>query len=90
MKLTYDGIIDKLDLKYIPTKRTGYSLHPGIYEVVDLNDTLEHFLPDNVKAGVTIGDVRLKTNLKIIQTLFFLEKSFFIQIQVSLDHVLIR
>ena len=36
MRLSYDEIMDILDLKYIPTKRTGYSLKPSIYEVVDL------------------------------------------------------
>ena len=30
MRLSYDEIVDILDLKYIPTKRTGYSLDPGI------------------------------------------------------------
>ena len=30
MQLTYDEIINVLDLKNIPTKRTGYSLNPGI------------------------------------------------------------
>ena len=30
MRPSYDEIIDILDLKYIPTKRTGYSLNPGI------------------------------------------------------------
>ena len=30
MRLSYDEIMDILDLKYIPTKRTGYSLNPGI------------------------------------------------------------
>ena len=35
MQLTYDEIVDILDLKYIPTKRTDYSLNSGIYEVVD-------------------------------------------------------
>ena len=40
-RLTYDEIIDVLALKYIATKRTGYSLNPGIYEVVDLNNTLK-------------------------------------------------
>ena len=56
----------------------GYSLNPGIYEVVDLNNTLKaHFLPDNVKVSVTIDDVRLKSNLKTNQTLIFTEKSFF-------------
>ena len=39
MRLSYDEIMDILDIKYIPTKRTGYSLNPGIYEVVDLNNT---------------------------------------------------
>ena len=41
IRLSYDEIIDILDLKYIPTKRTGYSLDPGIYEVIDLNNTLK-------------------------------------------------
>ena len=77
MQLTYDEIIDVLDLKYIPTKRTGYSLNPGIYEVVDLNNTLKHILPDNVKVNNTIDDIRIKSNLKINQTLIITEKSFF-------------
>ena len=77
MRLNYDEIIDILDLKYIPTKRTGYSLNPGIYEIFDLNITLKYILPDNVKVNVTIDDIRLKANLKINQTLIFTEKSFF-------------
>ena len=77
MQLTYDEIIDVLDLKYISTKRIGYSLNPGIYEIVDLNNTLKHILPNNVKVNITIDDIRLKSNLKINQTLIFTEKSFF-------------
>ena len=77
MRLSYDEIMDILDLKYIPTKRTGYSLNPGIYEIIDINNTLKHILPDNVKVDITIDDVRLKSNLKIIQTLIFTERSFF-------------
>ena len=77
MQLTYDEIIDILDLKYIPTKRTGYSLNPGIYEVADLNNILKYILPDNVKVNITIDDIRLKSNLKTNQTLIFTEKSFF-------------
>ena len=30
MRLSYDEIIDKLDLKYIPTKRMGYSIKPNV------------------------------------------------------------
>ena len=77
MQLTYDEIMDILDLKYIFTKRTGYSLNPGIYEVVDLNNTLKFILPDNVKLSVTVDDVRLKSNLKTNQTLIFTNKTFF-------------
>ena len=77
MRLSYDEIMDILDLKYIPTKRTGYSLNPGVYEVVDLNNTLKYILPDNVKVNITIDDISLKSNLKFNQTLIFTEKSFF-------------
>ena len=77
MRLSYDEIMDILDLKYISTKRTGYSLDPGIYEVIDLNNTLKLILPDNVKINITIDDIRLKSNLKINQTLIFTERSFF-------------
>ena len=45
--------------------------------MVDLNNTLKYILPDNVKVGVTIDDVRLKQNLKTNQTLIFTRKSFF-------------
>ena len=77
MRLSYDEIMDILDLKYIPTKRTGYSLNPGIYEVIYLNNTLKYILPKNVKVNITIDDIRLKSNLKINQTLIFTERSFF-------------
>ena len=77
MRLSFDEIMDILDLKYIPTKRTGYSLNPGIYEVIDLNNTLNYILPDNVKVSFTIDDIKLKSNLKTNQTLIFTEKSFF-------------
>ena len=72
-----DEIIDNVDLKHIPTKRTGYSLNPGIYEITDINKTLEYILPDNVKVSITIDDTRLKSKLNINQTLIFNEKSFF-------------
>ena len=77
MRPSYDEIMNILDLKYIPTKKTGYSLNPSIYEVVDLNNTLKHISPDNVKVNITIDDIRLKSKLKINQTLIFTEKSFF-------------
>ena len=76
-QLTYDEIIDILDLKYIPTKGMGYSIEPNIYNVVDLNKTLKNILPDNVKINVSIDERKYKTDLKINQTLIFTNKSFF-------------
>ena len=77
MQLTFVEVRDNLDFKYIPTKRTGYSLNPGIYEVVDLNKTLKYILPDNLKIGVIIDVVRLKSSSETNQTLIFTNKSFF-------------
>ena len=45
--------------------------------MIDSNNTLKYFLPDNVKLSVTEEDVRLKSISKISQTLIFTEKSFF-------------
>ena len=77
MQLSYDENMDILDLNYIPTKKTGYTLNSGSYEVVDLNNTLKYNLPDNVKVSVTIDDIRLKSNLRTNQTIIFTKKSFF-------------
>ena len=77
MQLTYDEIINILDLKCIPTKRMGYSIEPNIYNVVDLNKTLKNILPNNVKIDVTIDERKYKTDLKLNQTLIFTNKSFF-------------
>ena len=77
MRLSYDEIMDILDLKYIPTKRMGYSIEPNIYNIVDLNKTLKNILPTNVKIDVTIDERKYKTDLKINQTLIFTNKSFF-------------
>ena len=77
MRLSYDEIMDILDLNYIPTKRTGYSIEPNIYNVVDLNKTLKNILPNNVKIDITIDERKYKTDLKSNQTLIFTNKSFF-------------
>ena len=77
MQLTYDEIINILDLKYIPTKRMGYSIEPNIYNVVDINKTLKNILPNNIKVNVSIDERKYKTDLKINQTLIFTNKSFF-------------
>ena len=65
MQLTYDEIIDILDLKCVATKRIGYSLKPNIYKISDINNTLKNILPDNVKISVTIDEKKYKSNLKV-------------------------
>ena len=77
MQLTYNEIIDILDLEFIPAKRIGYSLNRNIYNMVDLNNSLKNILPDNVKINVTLDEKKHKTNLKINQTLIFTNESFF-------------
>ena len=62
MQLTYNEIIDILDLKYISTERIGYSIEPNIYNVVDLNKTLKNTLPNNVKIDNTIDERKYKTD----------------------------
>ena len=64
MQLTYDELIDFLDLKYIPTKILGFSIPPGIYEVIDINFMLKHLFPKEVKVDISTDGIRLKSNLK--------------------------
>ena len=80
LQLTYDKIIDILDVKYIAGLTKGYTLPPGIYEVTDINTTLKSLLPKEVKVNITIDDVRIKsnlTNLTTNKTIRFTKKSFF-------------
>ena len=43
-QLTYDEIIDLLDLKDIPNERTDYSLNSSIYEFIDLINNFKFIL----------------------------------------------
>ena len=67
MQLTYEEIIDILDRKYNPTKRTRYTLPRGKYEVTDIDLMLKSVLPNDVKTSITIDEIRLKSNLKKIK-----------------------
>ena len=75
-QLTYNAIINVLDIRYFPSERTDDTLPPGIYEIVDFNLLLKFILPDSVKVSVTIDDSRLKSNINLNQTLIFTEKLF--------------
>ena len=77
MRLSYDEIMDILDLKYIPTKRMGFSIPPNIYNIVDLNEIIKNILPNNVKIDIIIDERKYKTDLNTNQTLLFTKISFF-------------
>ena len=77
MRLSYDEIMDILDLKYISTKRIGFSIPPKIYNVVDLNEIFKNILPNNVKIDISIDERKYKTDLNTNQILLFTKKSFF-------------
>ena len=49
MGLTYDEIVDTLDIKYIVGSANRYTLPPGIYEISDLNSMPKSLLPNEVK-----------------------------------------
>ena len=53
-QLTYDEIIDILDLKKIPTTTIGYSLPPGMYGIIDNKFMLKFLLPKEVKVKITV------------------------------------
>ena len=67
MKLSYHEIMDVLDKKYIPSKRTGYTFRAGVFEVSDIKLMLKFSLPEELKANITIDDIRLKSNLKKVK-----------------------
>ena len=79
LQLTYDEIIDILDLKYVPSKRTSCSLNRDMYEKIEMDTILGHILPNNVKVSIATYDIRIKSSLRDNQTLMFTEKSFFIR-----------
>ena len=77
MELTYDEIIDILDVKLIAGSTTPYTIPPGICEISDINLMINFLLPNKVKVNFTIDDIIIKSNLTTNKTLWFTKKSFF-------------
>ena len=63
MELTYVEIEKILDMKYVTTSTTGYTLPPDIYEFSDNNLMLKNLLPDEVKVNIVFDNIRLKSDL---------------------------
>ena len=77
MELTYDEIVDILDVKYIGGSTIGKTTALGISEISDSNLILKSSRPKGVKVKNTIDDIRLKSNLTTYKTIKFTNKSFF-------------
>ena len=77
VQITFEEIIDILDVNYVAGSTIGNTLPPGIYEISDKKLMLKTLLPKNVKKYITMDDVRLKSNLTSNKTNKFTEKSFF-------------
>ena len=77
MELTYDKFLDLLDVKNIPAATVGYTMPPGIDEITNNISQLKSLLPNDVKADITINDIRLKSNLSTIITIGFTKKTLF-------------
>ena len=80
MAITYDEIVDVLDVNYITGSTNGYTLESGIYEVTDIIMMLKSLLPKDVKVNITNDDIILKSNLATNKTIRFNKKIFFFYI----------
>ena len=77
LQLTYDVIIDILDVRYISGSSFGYTIPPGVYEISDINMILKSLLFKEVKLFITIDDIRLRSNLTNNKTIRFTKKIFY-------------
>ena len=77
LQLTYDEIVDILDVKYISGSARGYTIPPGLYNVSDINSVIKSIHPDKVKVNFTIDEIKLKSNLATKKAIKFAKKSFF-------------
>ena len=89
MELTYDEIVDFLDVKYTAGSNIGYTLTSGIYEIGDINLLIKSLLPNKVKVIITIDDITLRSNLITNKTIRFTKKSFYFH-NAKIYHITFR
>ena len=78
IELTYDEIVDILDVKYIAGSTIGYTLVPGIYGVSVIHLMLKSLVPNKVNVTIIIDEIRLRSNLTNKKTIRFTKKIFFV------------
>ena len=77
MELSYDEIVDIVDVKYIAGSTIGYIIPPAKYEITDINWMIKSLLPNKIKVKITIDDIRLISNLATNNTIGYTKRSFF-------------
>ena len=77
LDLTFDEIMDVLDIKYTSETSIGCNLPPGIYEIIEIKLMVKFLLSDNVNVDIIIDDIRLKSNLTTFKTIRITKTSFF-------------
>ena len=78
MELTYDEIVDILNVNFIAGSANGYTLTLGIYEISDINLLIKFLLLDEVKVKKKVDDIRLRSDLTTNKTVRFTKKVFFL------------
>ena len=78
LQVTYDELLDILDVGNITGSTIGYTLPPGAYEIDDINLMFKSFFPIEVKVNITIDDITKKSNLTNNKTIRFTGKFSFI------------
>ena len=73
LQLTYDGILEILDVKFKARSTLGDTLSPGVYQIVDFDLMSKYLLSSEVSVK---NDIRLKSNLNNDKTIRFIRKSF--------------
>ena len=63
MELTYDKILDVIDIKHTSATSIGYTIASGKNEISDRNMMVKSLPTSGVKVKITIDDLRLKSNL---------------------------
>ena len=61
LQLTFDEIIDILDVKYIDRSTIGYTLPRDVNEISDFNLMLKSLFPGMARVSVAIDDIRQKS-----------------------------
>ena len=77
LQLIYHEVVDILDVKYIAGSSKGYTLPPGMYEIIDISFVLKALFFKEVKVNIAVDVVRLKSNLPTNKTIRFTKRSLF-------------